>query len=129
MCCGSAGAYRLLQTDISQSLRAAKLKTLLTRRPHAIATANIGCLIHLAEVSPVPVNHWIELLDARFSAAEALGDSAVERTMVAEGSAAAPDHRHPTRRSTNHRNDHPTPRTNRRAPGGVRTSAKIDSGD
>ena len=32
-------------------------------RPQAIATANIGCLTHLAQVSPVPVSHWIELLD------------------------------------------------------------------
>jgi glycolate oxidase iron-sulfur subunit len=28
-----------------------------------IATANIGCLAHLAAKSAVPVRHWIELLD------------------------------------------------------------------
>jgi hypothetical protein len=27
-----------------------------------IATANIGCLSFLQEISPVPVRHWIELL-------------------------------------------------------------------
>ncbi|MBM4181337.1 MAG: glycolate oxidase subunit GlcF [Betaproteobacteria bacterium] len=67
MCCGSAGSYSILQRDLSLSLREAKLKTLLAGRPQAIATANIGCLAHLSAVSPVPVNHWIELLDERFA--------------------------------------------------------------
>ncbi len=63
MCCGAAGAYSLLQRDMSEALRARKLETLMASRPAAIATANIGCLNHLSEVSPVPVRHWIELLD------------------------------------------------------------------
>lgn len=69
MCCGSAGAYSLLQRRLSESLRARKLETLLASRPEAIATANIGCLTHLSEVSPIPVSHWIELLDETLSAA------------------------------------------------------------
>jgi len=28
-----------------------------------IATANIGCLVHLAAGAEVPVRHWIEFLD------------------------------------------------------------------
>ncbi|MBI3433246.1 MAG: glycolate oxidase subunit GlcF [Hydrogenophilales bacterium] len=68
MCCGSAGAYSLLQRRLSESLRTRKLETLLASRPEAIATANIGCLTHLSEVSPVPVSHWIELLDETLSA-------------------------------------------------------------
>ena len=63
MCCGSAGSYSILQRTLSESLRARKLETLLAIRPTAIATANIGCLTHLAAASPVPVSHWIELLD------------------------------------------------------------------
>lgn len=63
MCCGAAGAYSLLQREMSEALRARKLETLLASRPAAIATANIGCLAHLAAASPVPVRHWIELLD------------------------------------------------------------------
>jgi glycolate oxidase iron-sulfur subunit len=70
MCCGAAGTYSLLQRSLSESLRARKLDTLMTSRPTAIATANIGCLTHLAEASPVPVSHWIELLDGIFSAAD-----------------------------------------------------------
>lgn len=64
MCCGSAGAYSILQPTLAQALRARKMDTLLATRPQAIATANIGCLTHLAQVSPVPVHHWIEMLDA-----------------------------------------------------------------
>ncbi|MGD8999089.1 MAG: glycolate oxidase subunit GlcF [Granulosicoccaceae bacterium] len=70
MCCGSAGTYSILQRELSESLRARKLETLLASRPEAIATANIGCLTHLASAAPVPVSHWIELLDERFSAAD-----------------------------------------------------------
>lgn len=64
MCCGSAGAYSILQPTLAQALRARKMDTLLATRPQAIATANIGCLTHLAQVSPVPVHHWVEMLDA-----------------------------------------------------------------
>lgn len=71
MCCGSAGSYSILQPELSQSLRARKLETLLASRPTAIATANIGCLTHLAAASPVPVSHWIELLDTTLAAADA----------------------------------------------------------
>ncbi|MDP1644477.1 MAG: glycolate oxidase subunit GlcF [Thiobacillus sp.] len=67
MCCGSAGSYSILQPTLSESLRTRKLETLMASRPVAIATANIGCLTHLASVSPVPVSHWIELLDATLS--------------------------------------------------------------
>jgi glycolate oxidase iron-sulfur subunit len=63
MCCGAAGSYSILQPILSQALRARKLETLLACRPGIIATANIGCLVHLAATSPVPVRHWIELLD------------------------------------------------------------------
>ena len=70
MCCGAAGTYSILQRTLSVSLRTQKLKTLLAGRPAAIATANIGCLAHLAATAPVPVHHWIEFLDERFAAAQ-----------------------------------------------------------
>ncbi len=72
MCCGSAGTYSILQRTLAKSLRVQKLKTLLASRPEVIATANIGCLTHLSAVSPVAVNHWIELLDERLATASAL---------------------------------------------------------
>jgi glycolate oxidase iron-sulfur subunit len=70
MCCGSAGAYSILQPTLAQALRGRKMETLLASRPQAIATANIGCLTHLAQVSPVPVHHWIEMLDATLTAGD-----------------------------------------------------------
>jgi glycolate oxidase iron-sulfur subunit len=70
MCCGAAGTYSILQRKLSVSLRAEKLKTLLAGKPLAIATANIGCLAHLASAAPVPVHHWIEFLDERLTAAQ-----------------------------------------------------------
>ena len=63
MCCGSAGAYSLLQPDFAKRLRAEKLAALTAGTPTAIYTANIGCWLHLSETSPVPVRHWIEAVD------------------------------------------------------------------
>jgi len=63
-CCGSAGAYSLLQPAFARRLRADKLTALTAHDPDAIYTANIGCWLHLGETSPVPVRHWIEAVDA-----------------------------------------------------------------
>lgn len=63
LCCGSAGTYSILQKSISQELRNNKLKNLLQEKPQLIATANIGCLIHLRSGTDIPVTHWINLLD------------------------------------------------------------------
>jgi len=63
LCCGSGGAYSILQPELARELRARKLQTLLEGDPAAIATANIGCLAHLAPACRVPVRHWIELID------------------------------------------------------------------
>jgi glycolate oxidase iron-sulfur subunit len=62
-CCGSAGAYSLFQPDFAKALRARKISALTQGAPDAIYTANIGCWMHLAAVSPVPVRHWIEAVD------------------------------------------------------------------
>ena len=63
LCCGSAGAYSLLQPEFAGRLRAEKIIALTARAPDVIYTANIGCWMHLAEKSPVPVRHWIEAVD------------------------------------------------------------------
>ncbi len=62
-CCGSAGTYSLLQPELSKALLDRKLTGLTGGEPERIATANIGCLTHLQSASPVPVCHWVELLD------------------------------------------------------------------
>ncbi len=63
LCCGSAGTYSLLQPEISERLLKRKLAALTVGEPEQIVTANIGCQLHLASGSDVPVKHWIELLD------------------------------------------------------------------
>lgn len=65
LCCGSAGTYSLLQPQISRQLREQKLAALQAHQPGLIATANIGCLLHLQEQAQVPVVHWLELLDGK----------------------------------------------------------------
>ncbi len=64
LCCGSAGTYSLLQSKISERLLATTLRTLTSAQPTLIATANIGCQLHLQSAADVPVRHWIELLDS-----------------------------------------------------------------
>ncbi len=65
LCCGSAGTYSLLQTELSQRLLANKTGALESGGPDAIATANIGCLAHIQSGTQVPVRHWVELLEER----------------------------------------------------------------
>ena len=63
MCCGAAGSYMLLQPELSGQLLDRKLRHLQAAGPEIIASANIGCLTHLASRSDTPVMHWVELLD------------------------------------------------------------------
>ena len=65
LCCGSAGTYSILQPELATRLRQNKLAALEAGHPKVIATANIGCLTHLAAGARRPVRHWIELLDER----------------------------------------------------------------
>jgi glycolate oxidase iron-sulfur subunit len=64
LCCGSAGTYSMLQPAIARQLAKQKVDALMAGKPALIATANIGCWYHLRQYSPLPVRHWIELLDA-----------------------------------------------------------------
>ncbi|HUW76815.1 MAG TPA: glycolate oxidase subunit GlcF [Gallionella sp.] len=63
LCCGAAGSYTLLQARLSGQLLDNKLAALQQGKPDLIASANVGCQMHLASASDVPVKHWIELLD------------------------------------------------------------------
>ena len=67
LCCGSAGTYSLLHPELSTRLRDDKVRALESGRPEQIATANIGCLSHIASGAHVPVRHWVEIVDARLS--------------------------------------------------------------
>ena len=63
LCCGSAGTYSILQPGLSRQLLDNKLSALHSDRPDIIATANIGCQMHLASQTRSPVKHWLEVID------------------------------------------------------------------
>jgi glycolate oxidase iron-sulfur subunit len=65
LCCGSAGTYSILQPELSSQLKANKLQALQGAHPDVIATANVGCQVHLQSGTARAVRHWIELLDER----------------------------------------------------------------
>ena len=67
LCCGSAGAYSLLEPAMSRTLRDRKLGNLMAEGPELIVTANIGCQLHLAAAARVPVRHWLEVLADRLA--------------------------------------------------------------
>jgi glycolate oxidase iron-sulfur subunit len=69
LCCGSAGAYSVLQPEIAYELRDRKLGHLGALEPQCIASANIGCIQHLQSGTTTPVRHWIELIDDALAAA------------------------------------------------------------
>ncbi|MEA3183256.1 MAG: glycolate oxidase iron-sulfur subunit [Gammaproteobacteria bacterium] len=63
LCCGSAGTYSILQTELSADLRTRKLAALHEKSPQIILSANIGCIAHLQGGTGTPVRHWIEWVD------------------------------------------------------------------
>ena len=64
LCCGAAGSYTLLQAELSGQLLNNKLAALQAGSPEVIATANVGCQMHLTSKTTVPVVHWIQLLES-----------------------------------------------------------------
>ena len=64
LCCGSAGVYNLLEPEAAAELGRRKAANLIGTSPDAIAAANPGCVIQIAQhlERPLPVLHPIELL-------------------------------------------------------------------
>jgi glycolate oxidase iron-sulfur subunit len=52
----------MLQPALAAQLRGNKIRAWSIDKPEVIATANIGCQVHLAQGNNTPVVHWIELL-------------------------------------------------------------------
>ncbi|MDE2304114.1 MAG: glycolate oxidase subunit GlcF [Gammaproteobacteria bacterium] len=71
MCCGSAGAYSLLQPGIASALRERKLAALRETGAPQIVSANVGCILHLGAASERPVRHFIEVIDAALGPGDA----------------------------------------------------------
>ncbi|MCO5733163.1 glycolate oxidase subunit GlcF [Rhizobium sp. SSA_523] len=63
LCCGSAGTYNILQPEISEMLKARKVKNIEAVRPDIIATGNIGCMTQIGSATALPILHTVELLD------------------------------------------------------------------
>src|SRR5882724_615438 len=69
-CCGSAGIYSLLHSEIARAVLEDKIRTLRDARPalDAVATGNPGCLMQIgaglrAAGLQLPVVHPVEILD------------------------------------------------------------------
>ena len=63
LCCGSAGTYNIMQSEISAELKARKVRNLEATRADVIATGNIGCITQIATGTGIPILHTVELLD------------------------------------------------------------------
>ncbi len=63
LCCGSAGTYNLMQSEISGQLKELKVRSLEAKNPDIIAAGNIGCMMQIGSGSSVPIVHSVELLD------------------------------------------------------------------
>ena len=62
-CCGSAGTYNLLQSDIAKKLLKNKILNINKINPQFIATGNIGCITQIANGTRIPILHTVEVID------------------------------------------------------------------
>ena len=63
LCCGSAGTYNLLQSDIAKKLLKNKIANIEKIKPHFISTGNIGCITQIANGTKIPILHTVEIID------------------------------------------------------------------
>ena len=71
LCCGSAGIYNILHTDMAMSLLEKKMDSVRSTGAEVIATANPGCMLQLQVGirkfgGAARVAHVVELLDAAY---------------------------------------------------------------
>jgi glycolate oxidase iron-sulfur subunit len=95
-CCGSAGAYNMLQPAIAQDLGRRKATHIESTGADALAAGNLGCLTQLSLYTGLPALHTVELLDWATGGPlpDALRDidlpAAVSRNTLDETAAAGP---------------------------------------
>ncbi|MDC0248158.1 glycolate oxidase subunit GlcF [Pelagibacteraceae bacterium] len=63
ICCGSAGTYNLLQSDIASELLKNKVANIKKINPQFITTGNIGCITQIANGINIPILHTVEIID------------------------------------------------------------------
>ena len=72
VCCGSAGIYNVLQTEMSMAILAKKMENVRRAAADIIVTANPGCIIQLRagvamQGGSQPVKHVVEMLDQAYA--------------------------------------------------------------
>lgn len=72
VCCGSAGIYNVMQTEMSMAVLAKKMENVNRTGADTIVTANPGCIIQLRTGACLhgkgqPVKHVVEMLDESYS--------------------------------------------------------------
>ena len=77
LCCGSAGIYNLVQPQTAHELGERKVEKIVSTSAQVVATGNPGCQLQIGALlnekgHPLPVMHYIELLDASISGAKTL---------------------------------------------------------
>ncbi len=78
LCCGSAGLYGLVQSETAHQLGQRKAEKIVATPAQAVATGNPGCQLQLRAMlneagHPLPVMHYMELLDASISGTQLPG--------------------------------------------------------
>ena len=63
LCCGSAGTYNIMQSEISAKLRDRKVKNIAATGADLVAHGNIGCMTQIADRAGMPIVHTVELLN------------------------------------------------------------------
>jgi len=63
LCCGSAGTYNILQSEISDKLKDRKVANIERMKPDLIAAGNIGCITQIGGGTDIPIIHTVELLE------------------------------------------------------------------
>jgi glycolate oxidase iron-sulfur subunit len=63
LCCGSAGTYNILESELARRLRERKVGNIERLKPDVIAAGNIGCMTQIAAGTEIPVVHTVELID------------------------------------------------------------------
>lgn len=66
LCCGAGGAYSVLQPELAGQIRDRKVAAIDQVAPDAVASANPGCSLHLAQAG-VPTVHPMTLVDQAIS--------------------------------------------------------------
>ena len=63
ICCGSAGTYNILQSDLANKLLKQKVDNINKIKPDFISTGNIGCIMQITNGTNIPILHTVEVID------------------------------------------------------------------